>query len=246
MNNQNIHITLEEWEEIEAYLNHTLPAGQLQFFEERLKMDSNLPAKINQVKLRLLAVEEAGIRADLETFHQRLNNKPVVAINTSSRTNKFKWVAAAAVIIAIATTALFFLQQSGSREQLFTGHYKPDPGLSTTMSQTDNYEFEKAMVEYKSGNYTKALAGWEKLLSSKPDNDTLHYFIANAHLATGNQEGAIEHFEKVLPVANSEFINESYWYLGLVYIKKNDKQKAITYLQQSKLPAANALLKQLE
>lgn len=246
MNNQDIHISLEEWEEIEAYLNGSLSTEQLQVFEQRLQSENNLFAKVEKVKLSLLTVEEAGLRADLETFHARLKTKPVVSITTHKKNNLTKWLAIAAVFIAIAVTTVLYLQQPNEHEKIYSSFYKPDPGLSTTMSETDNYEFEKAMVDYKTGNYEKALAVWQNLLKQNPQSDTLNYFVGNALLAEKNEKVAIKHFESVLKYTNSGFIGEAYWFLGLIYLKNEEREKAIEYLQKSNLAEATVLLKQLE
>ncbi len=246
MNNQDIHISLEEWEEIEAYLNGSLSTDKLQVFEQRLQSENNLFAKVEKVKLSLLTVEEAGLRADLETFHARLKTKPVVSITTHKKNNLTKWLAIAAVFIAIAVTTVLYLQQPDEHEKIYSSFYKPDPGLSTTMSETDNYEFEKAMVDYKTGNYEKALAVWQNLLKQNPQSDTLNYFVGNAYLAQNESKVAIPYFEKVIANTDSEFLNDAYWYLGLSLIKEGKNKEAIVYIRQSKHLQVPSLLKQLE
>lgn len=246
MNNQDIHISLEQWEEIEAYLNGSLSTEQLQAFEQRLQTESDLLAKVEKVKLSLLTVEEAGLRADLETFHARLKTKPVVSITTHKKNNVTKWLAVAAVFIAIAVSTVLYLQQPNENEKVYSNFYKPDPGLSTTMSQTDDYEFEKAMVEYKTGEYEKALTSWKKLLQTNPASDTLNYFIASAYLAENNSKDAIPYYEKVIANNNSEFLNDAYWYLGLSLIKEGKNKEAIFFIKKSNHLQAPSLIKQLE
>lgn len=246
MNNQDIHITLEEWEQIESYLNGSLAANEAAIFREQLDKDNTLAAKVEQVKLSLLTVEAAGLRADLESFHQRLQTKPVVAIDARKKSSIKKWLAIAAVFVAIFVTALLWLQQPSKDEKLFTTFYKPDPGLSTTMSQTDDYTFEKAMVEYKTGNYAKALKEWRILLDSNPKSDTLNYFIASAYLATGETKTAIPYFEKVLLQTNSEFLNDTHWYLGLALIKEDRLEEGIKQIERAERPEKSTLLKQIQ
>ncbi len=246
MNNQEIHISLEEWEEIEAYLNGSFSTEQLQAFEQRLQTESDLLAKVEKVKLSLLTVEEAGLREDLETFHTRLKTKPVVSIPKHKKNNLTKWLAIAAVFIAIAITTILYLQQPNEHEKIYSSFYKPDPGLSTTMSQTDDYEFEKAMVEYKTGNYEVALASWQNLLRQNPQSDTLNYFIGSALLADKKIEQALPFFDMVLKKEKSTFLPEAEWYKALALLHSGKKQEAILLLKKGTYSKNTNLLRKLE
>lgn len=245
MNNQPIHITLEEWEEIEAFLNGSLTAEADQAFRLQLEKDTVLTAKVEQVKLSLLTVEEAGLRADMESFHSRLQQQPVVSIEAHRKMNARKWLAIAAVFIAVCVAALLYLQQPSKNERLFSTYYKADPGLSTTMSQTDDYTFEKAMVEYKTKNYTKAVDSWQLLLKDNPNSDTLNYFIGSAYLALNKSETAIPYFENITLKPGSEFVSDACWYLGLALIKTGRLEEGKKQIEKSERPEKNELLQQI-
>ena len=245
MNNQDLHITIEEWEQIEAYLNGSLPAETFTIFEQQLQNDSHFAAKVTHVKLSLLTVEEAGLRADLEDFHQRLQQQPVVSIQSRKTNNIKRWLAIAAVFLVIAVTSVLYLQQGSTDEKLFSKFYKPDPGLSTTMSQTDNYAFEKAMVDYKTKQYAKALESWQALLNSNPGSDTLQYFIASAYLAMDETKKAIPYFEKVTAHPGSEFLSDARWYLGLALIKEGRAAEGKKLIELTDKPEKSELLPQI-
>ncbi len=245
MNNQPIHITLEEWEEIEAFLNGSLTAEVEQAFRLQVEKDTVLAAKVEQVKLSLLTVEEAGLRADMESFHSRLQQRPVVSINAHRKMNARKWLAIAAVFIAVCVAALLYLQQPSKNERLFSTFYKADPGLSTTMSQTDDYTFEKAMVEYKTKNYTKAIDSWQLLLKDNPNSDTLNYFIGSAYLALNETATAIPYFENITLKPGSEFVSDACWYLGLALIKAGRVEEGKKQVEKSERPEKKELLQQI-
>ena len=47
------------------------------------------------------------------------------------------------------------IPQETVHQKLFAQFYQEDPGLITAMSSEGQYEFDRAMVDYKSGNYWK-------------------------------------------------------------------------------------------
>ena len=114
------------------------------------------------------------------------------------------------------------------------------------MGVSDNYEFDKAMVDYKMGDYDKALKTWEGLLKDNANNDTLNYFIASAHLADNNPESSLAFFDKVIGSTNSVFLQDAQWYKALILLNKGNKQEAINLLQKTEHPDKEALLRKLK
>lgn len=245
MNNQPIHITLEEWEQIEAFLNGSLTAEADQAFRLQLEKDTVLTAKVEQVRLSLLTVEEAGLRADMEVFHTRLQQQPVIAIQPGQKNSIKKWLAIAAMLGGVCIVALLLLQQPTKSSTLFSTFYKPDPGLITTMAQSDNYDFEKAMVNYKTGKYTEAIKGWEALSKNTAGNDTLNYFLGCAYLANENTEKANLFFSKVLANPESVFLKDAYWYKGLVLLKEKKWKEAADNIKLSDKSEKDKLLEKI-
>ena len=113
------------------------------------------------------------------------------------------------------------------------------------MSSNNNFEFYDAMVSYKQGDYTTAINKWEKLLQAKPSNDTLNYFIGVAHLANKNEVEAIPFLNVVTNYSNSAFLNESYYYLGLAYLKNNNVKLAKKNLNFSTVDNSKLILSKL-
>ncbi len=83
----------------------------------------------------------------------------------------------------MATFAWIYINRKTGPEQLFAKYYSADPSLITTMGGSDEYNFNKAMINYKTGKYKEAAYEWEALISLQAANDTLLYFTASAYLA---------------------------------------------------------------
>lgn len=244
MENSN-HITQEDQELIEHYLEGTLSTEDQLLFDEKKANDPIWNQKIEATRLLIVGINEQLLEEKLADFHTHIqspqeNEARVVHTNWSKR-----MLVAASFILGIALLSWLLLFRKTTEEQLFAKYYKPDPGLPTLMAVSDNYEFDNAMVNYKMGDYQKAITAWKKLLIINSGNDTLNYFIGSALMAEKKPKEAATFFKPVVDTNNSAFLEEANWYLGLAYLKMGDKEMAINYLKKSKNQQQNNLLQRL-
>ena len=101
------------------------------------------------------------------------------------------------------------------------------------------------MVDYKQENYQAAIEKWKPLLSEKPENDTLNYFLGVAYLAEKKDREAIDYLSEVSNNQSSMFLQESYYYLGLALLKSGEIEKAKTNFKKSNNDESQAILKEL-
>ncbi len=237
------HISQEEFEMIERYLNSELSEIELADFEVKLKHDSTFNAKVEDIKTILLGIETRALKDELNTFHDSINNEEPHKETVKVRTIHWKRIAAAAIVVIAAGS--FWWLNTNTHERLYTKYFSPDPGLPTTMSSNNNYAFYNGMVSYKQGNYKSALDKWQPLLDRKPENDTLNYFIGIAHMANNNEAQAISYLQNVSKLPNSRFHNDAYYYLALAYLKANDIENAVKALKASNSENSKDLLKKI-
>jgi tetratricopeptide (TPR) repeat protein len=242
-NNQDI--PQEEWERMESYVLNTMPPDERVVFEKQLSGDDGLQAKLAEVRLLMLGVSEVVLQEKLATFHRELQETaPVRSIRHMSSTLKI-WLAAAAVIVVMAMAAWFIFYGKNKDEKIYAAYFKPDPGLITAMSATDNYAFEEAMIHYKRGDYPAAIRAWDSLQKVRPGDDTLTYFLGIARLANGEAAAAQGYLEKVSRNNRSLFREDAFWYLGLALLKQGNSQAAIRSIEQSTHAEREALLAEL-
>lgn len=242
MNNQNL-IPQEQWEEIERFLLDEMSSEETERFQERLSLDPRLKKVTEEMKLLSIGIQELALQDKLTLFHEEL-----IKDNTKQKKNgrllsMNRWLIAASVIFVLVISGYFFFGKKNKNEALFAQYFRPDPGLVTAMGSSFNYEFDRGMIDYKSGNYEAAIKTWEGLLTSKPNSDTLNYFLGSAYLANKKTDKAISFFEKVTVLPPGSFVNDAYWYLGLSYLKKGKISDAIEYIQKSGHPQREAILK---
>ncbi len=243
----NSDISQELLETIERYLNNTMQQNERSLFEKTLLNNTELKQKVEDVKIMLFGIETSALKEKLDIFHKELitdksfYKKPKKVKNLSFT----KYAIAASIVILLGFGGWWVTNQKSSNEKLFAKYFKPDPGLATTMSSTNNFKFYDAMVNYKHGDYNIAIGKWEALLQNKPKNDTLYYFLGVAYMANKNDFISIEHLNAVTKIENSVFKSEAFYYLGLAYLKNGESEKAINFFKQSDLEKSKQILDEL-
>jgi tetratricopeptide (TPR) repeat protein len=236
------NISPEELERIERFLANEMLNDEAQAFVEELSTNEQLREKTEEVKLLLVGISELSLEERLEGFHKEilpafdLKKKPgVVSLGRK--------LLVAASVLAVVFGVWWFLHNENSNKELYSKYYTPDPGLATVMSGSSDYTFNKAMVEYKNGEYDKALQAWKLLYEENSGNDTLAYFIGAAYQAKKDNENAIASLQQVATDTESVFYKDACWYLGLSYLKQGKTNQAVEYIQKSDHPQREAILK---
>ena len=238
--NYNNNISTEELEKIERYLSGSMAADEAMAFEAQLEGDVELKEKTEEIKALLVGISEESLSARLNNFHTEISSekKPSATIVPMMR----KLLMAASILAVAFVTVWWFAGRKTGNDALYANLYSPDPGLATVMGSSKAYQFDKAMVEYKNGEYSKAVDAWTTLLKSNSKSDTLHYFVGVAYQATDDPR-AIEHLEIVAADASSAFYKDASWYLGLYYLKSGHKEKALNYIVRSGHPKSAEAIK---
>lgn len=250
MNAEPEHISQKEFEEIERYLQGDMNDTEHAAFEERMAEDEELRKAVAYYGTLIEGVETAALKSRLDVFHAKIEPDATSGTGNSANQNKslpfLKYLIAASVLIAAGLATWLIVFQESPQEELFAAYFEPDPGLITPMSSTDRYEFYAGMIDYKRENYEEAISKWQPLLREKPKSDTLNYFLGVAHLAQGNEDEALPHFQTSVETEGSAFTNEAYYYLGLAYLKNDNREAAIQALKNSHSDRAAELLGKIE
>lgn len=243
--NRHIEISEQEVEAIEQYIRQELTVEERARFEQRLSNDPALQSKVDAISLLLVGVQEAHLTEKLNEFHS--------SMTTSASTQKLikvksiqRWLVAASVIVLAGIASWLLLTMQSREQKLFAKFYSPDPGLISAMSSSDDYQFDRAMLDYKRANYDSAIRVWQSMATVKPGNDTLNYFLGCAYLAKGEHKKALEKFKKVIAIQNSYFIKDAYWFAGLAMLQQGNKTEAISYIEKSEHDDKNMLLLELK
>lgn len=222
---------------MEAYLAGTLEPNEHDAFAARMQ---NEPA-LQEARLLITGIMESSLTAKLESFHGSGTGK---VRSIGPRRMRTWQMAAAASVIIIAASAIFLWK--GNDDKLMADYFEPDPGLVTSMGSTDNYAFNRGMVDYKSGKYNEAIAAWRPLIAANPTNDTLHYFSGVSFLALHRSDSAQHHLLQVANNTGSSFHSDANWYLALALLDQDKKAEARSFLEKSNHPKKAALLSRIQ
>lgn len=240
------YISTEEFETIEQYLLGAISNEEKQAFKKRIESDSLLALKVKEVKLLLAGIETTSLKERLDIYHTGIKkNSPQKAGGKIILFNR-KLLVAASVLVLAAVSVWLFVMKGNRYEKMYADYYKPDPGLMTAMGISGNYQFEKAMVDYKTGNYKKAIDEWSKLKTDMPHNDTLNYFLGAAQQADGNSATALTLLKQIANDTAKPFYKDACWYTGLALVKEGAVNEAIPYLEKSGRPESIELISKLK
>lgn len=240
------NLSQQDQEIFEQFLLDRMSDSEEATFQVRLDSEPEFKRLFEEFKVMFRAIEESGLRSKLNEYHAGIDNDDSKIRKIHPLKYKYRYFIAASVAFLIFLAGYKFMVRPNSYNNIYDKYYTVDPGLPTVMGETGNYEFYKAMVDYKRGEYDTAIAKWEVLLVKKPDNDTLNYFLGSAYLAKYNMDKAIPFLERVTKDPRSFFYSDSQFFLGLIFVKKKDIQEAKAHLKLSKSEKSNQVLLQLE
>jgi hypothetical protein len=210
------------FEAIEAYVLDRMAPAERAAFEQRMADDAALRAEVELERENIRAVELGG----MERIIRRVREEH--AVRREQGGGWTTWLKYAAVVAVLLGGALWFILRPSTNERLFAEHFAPDPGLPVAMGATDDPAFADAMVSYKEGKYAEARAKWEPMALAHLGNDTLRYYLASAALGMGDVDFAVPLLEGVAADPASAFAGKARWYLFLAYIRKGERQQALS------------------
>lgn len=251
-----INISSREWDLIETWLNQVDVQEKAPMLNEQLTQIPDIAKKIEHVKKIREEIEDSIRQSKIKEFHHNIPNSSdnpddyreqdqVVSIDkkesstksitTKKTKSKEVWYAAAAVLVALIGI-YWMMAGSNTSEKTFAENFRPDIGLPLKMDITNAHAFYEGMLDYKQENYKDAIEKWEVLLKTKPENDTLNYFIGVAHLALGNAPKSLVYLEHQERFHQGIFKEDAAWYAALAKIKEGKFEEAGRLLQ--KYPSA--------
>ncbi len=214
--NSDRDISINDFERIEAYLLGTMDAVDRNQFEKERQNNPDFDKIVSEHSELLRAVEIGALREQLAKIHlSQVAKRPSIS--------RF-WFAVAAGMALLVVSVIWWQMQPNQYGKLFATHVSVDPGLPVPMSASVNgmYKFYDAMVDYKVENYDLAFSKWSNLLETKPNNDTIQFYIG---MALFNQEAFLEslpYFTKVEKNSESVFQYKSQWYKLLVALAQEN------------------------
>ncbi|HEX2968607.1 MAG TPA: tetratricopeptide repeat protein [Bacteroidales bacterium] len=204
-----------------------LSAEWVREWHRKKQMSFNSPA--DEERRSFIAASLSG--DNTETIIPDNNKSEVIPVSIQSpRRNsrkilRYSTFAAAAAIGAFITVSS--LVSSGNPESIYRKYYKDyDAVVSTTRgSNTSKNLNSSAMGFYKEGNFVKAEEEFSLSAAADPASGESLFFLGLSQIETGKTDEAVRNLTKVVNLSGV-YTKEAHWYLGLIYLKIDNKSKA--------------------
>lgn len=153
-----------------------------------------------------------------------------------------KWMRVAVIIAGLTMLGIgiWGLSQGNKQvtpEMMYASNYEVYPNVYFPVTRGNSEEImTKAFTAYENGNYKLAAEMMEEKLKTS-DALELKFYQAICYGEMGNLPLAIRNLENIRRF-NSDYIDESYWYLGMYYLKQGNtaaaRERLQTFLELSK------------
>jgi Tfp pilus assembly protein PilF len=200
------------------------PAERAAFIKElKLNLDLAEELKLSQ------SIDSALQREDIVDLRKKLVNAskakntatPVIRLKTSKW-----WYAAASVIVvfALSSTLYFQNQHNFSNDSLFSQYYSSENIIDQTRGDENIVE---AVIKFQQKDFALASDLFNKILEKDNSNIAVWFYYGIANIETKNYTNSIKAFNTIINQNDNLYIEHAEWYLGLCYLKNNQKEKAV-------------------
>lgn len=167
---------------------------------------------------------------DLENQQDSITlNEPVAAVssadNKAGRITTLRFVSLSAAAV-LGAALIFKSLQPSDPQQLFRSYYEPFNAVSPVVRGSNSNDlYISAMDAYKAGDYSNAAQAFEQSANINPAFGSPVFYLGLTSLETGNYNEAIANLDSVTKESGA-YSKEAKWYLGLAYLKIENKEKA--------------------
>ncbi len=234
-------------EDIVRFLEGDMNEEEVRIFETRLDSEPELQKLLLEYRTIMDGIQYWGdeqvrasitkVQKDLEEKNFFKNGKSVSGGGRSGGNlismNGFKYLMAAAILIAVSTTVFIWLTPDKiDGSELFTNYNKLDrdqvkkdierfnvSGLISGLQAEDT--IKQALIYLENGNFNESSKLLEYLNADKPGIPIVQYYLGLNHLNLGRYDKAEPIFKALCSQKSFELGNDACWYYALQLIRKN-------------------------
>ncbi len=235
------------------YFSDQLSKDEEKLFEELLVSDPDFKKQFDFEKNLQKVIhnnESSNLKSKLIDFEKEIVKEvPVKSLKPNFR----KWSLAASIALLATLGWLTYTNMTGPNlDGLFDDNFQEYPNTVFEITRGEGSESleRDAFSAYEIGDYKTAIENFDKIkLDQRPPY--FNFYLSQSYLNTGELEKAKSLLQETISSKES-FVAESYWYLALIAIKENEKEKAMEYLNvlcakyDYNKTAAEKLLEELE
>jgi tetratricopeptide (TPR) repeat protein len=135
------------------------------------------------------------------------------------------WYAAASFLVLCSVAATLYLHSSSkiSNDSLFTQYYTSENIVDQTRGDQNIIE---AVLKFQQKDFRTASTLFKSILDKDNSNIAVWFYYGISNIETQNYENSIKAFNTIIEQNDNLYIEHAEWYLGLCYLKNNQKNKA--------------------
>lgn len=213
---------------IEQFLANEMAPAERAAFKNELRLNPDLAEELKLSQ----SIDSAVSREDVIDLRQKL----IAAINASRevktdipvvRLNSRRWWYAAASLLALCAVAATLYMQTNrqiSNDSLFTQYYNSENIVDLTRGDENIVE---AVIKFQQKDYQTASELFRGILAKDNSNIAVWFYYGISNIETKSYDNAIKAFNTIIKHNDNLYVEHAEWYLGLCYLKNNQKDKAI-------------------
>lgn len=223
---------------ISKYLEGEMDPIEASGFEESLENNPELKEEVDlyrEVESAIADTEVLDLRAQLDEIHEELSPQlEKLKKKSSKRVLRYAVAASIAVIISLGTYSLFFKKVNNNK--IVSEFYKPYDVTLVNRSANDHIIplMREALYKYENHEYREAVSLFQEILEVKPEMTASYLYSGISYMELKEYVNAKRSLNAVIEHNDNLYIEQAEWYLGMVYLLTNEKEKARMQFQKIK------------
>ena len=215
---------------ISRYLEGEMDPIEATGFEEALELNPELKDEValfREVENAIADTEVLDLRAQLDEIHEELSPQlEKLTRKSSKRVLRYAVAASVAVIVSLGTYSLFFKKVDNNK--IVSEFYKPYDVTLVNRSANANISplLREALFKYENREYREAIGLFREILEINPQMTASYLYSGISLMEIKEYTGAKKSFNAVLSHNDNLYMEQADWYLGMVYLLTDEKDKA--------------------
>lgn len=220
---------MKKFSELDKYINGGLTPKEKLEFENRLNHDEELQG---EYKLHL-EIEESIKDEDIVAFRKKAQTLIIEkAPNRKRIITNSSFIVAALFIVGFSLVSIF-TSKPHKLDKAYSAYYKPYvTDLSTRSNDSRPEGWEVALKFYQEKAYEASFEILENYNNVVYDNPYAKFHYAICALELNKLETAQENLLELLQSDNEAIKLHSKWYIAMLYIRKEQANKAVVFLKE--------------
>ena len=223
---------------ISKYLEGEMDPIEATGFEEALERNPELKEELDlfrEVEHAIADTEVLDLRAQLDEIHEELSPQlEKLTRKSSKRVLRYAVAASIAVFISLGTYSLFFKKMNNTK--IVSEFYKPYDVTLVNRSANAHISplLREALYKYENRQYKAAIGLFQEILEINPQMTASYLYSGISYLEIKEFVNAEESFQAVIDHDDNLYMEQADWYLGIVYLLTDQKEKARVQFQKIK------------